>query len=118
MSLASVVFLVLFLLSCKGALKSVVRGLICMFMFVVNALTNVITWLASITGSILYWSVFATISFTAASVLPPGFAGLVVAFVWVCSKRVGASVPNSAISTRMGIVSPCPRETMYLIGGQ
>jgi hypothetical protein len=81
-------------------------------MFVVNAVTNVITWLASITGSILYWCVFATISFTAAIILPAGFAGLGAAFVWVCSKGVGASVPTSTIPARMGIVSPCPLGTI------
>ena len=112
MSLTSGVFLILFLLSCKGALKSVVQNLTCLFMPVANAVTNVVTRLASITGSILYWCVFATISFTAASVLPPGFAGLVIAFVWVCSKRVGASVPTSTLPARMGIVSPCPRGAM------
>ena len=57
MSLTSVVFLILLLLSFKGTSKSVVRGLICLVMLVVNAVTNVITWLASITGNILYWCV-------------------------------------------------------------
>jgi hypothetical protein len=51
----------------------------------------------TITGSILYWCVFATISFTAAIILPAGFPGFGAAFVWVCSKGVGASVPTSTI---------------------
>lgn len=91
MALTSVVILIFFLLSFKGALKSVVRGLTCMFMLVANVVTNVITWLVSITGSSLYWCVFATFSFTAAIIWPVMFVGLVAAFVWVCSKGGGAN---------------------------
>ncbi len=109
------IFIIVFLLS----LTCVQHLLTCMFMFVVNAVTNVITWLASITGNVLYWCVFATISFTALIFLPPGLSVFGSPFVWVCSKGVGASVPTSTLPARMGIVSPCPHaKTMYLIGGQ
>jgi len=79
-------------------MKSGNLGLICLVMLVVNAVTNVITWLVSITGSILYWCGFATVSFTAAIILPAGLAGLGAAFVWVCSIGVGASVQTSTRS--------------------